>query len=65
MTGNINCITDITLSEEILEVIINHGMEGLPRAIEILYNEAMKIERIATGVQTMQMATSPRLSIVV
>ena len=45
MTGNINCITDITLSEEILEVIINHGMEGLPRAIEILYNEAMKIER--------------------
>jgi putative transposase len=45
MTGNINCETNITLTEEILEVIISHGMDGLPRAVEILYNEAMKIER--------------------
>ena len=45
MTGNINCVVNTTLSDEILEVIINHGMEGLPKAVEILYNEAMKIER--------------------
>ena len=45
MTGKINCIVDNTRSEDILEVIMNYGMEGLPRAIEILYNEAMKIDR--------------------
>ena len=45
MTGNINCGVNGTLSEGVLEVIINHGMDGLPRAMEILYNEAMKIER--------------------
>ena len=45
MTGNIHCIENTTLSNEILEVIMTHGMEGLPRALEILYNEAMKIER--------------------
>lgn len=45
MTGNINCEINNTLSEGALEVIMRYGMEGLPRAIEILYNEAMKIER--------------------
>jgi len=45
MTCNINCEQNNTVPESILEVIINHGMEGLPRAIEILTNEAMKIER--------------------
>lgn len=45
MTGNINCENNNTLSGEILEVIINHGMKGLPKAVEIIYNEAMKIER--------------------
>lgn len=45
MTGNINCVLNGTLSTELLEVIMTHGMEGLPRAIEILYNEAMIIER--------------------
>lgn len=45
MTGNINCEINDTLSEGVLEVIMRYGMEGLPRAIEILYNEAMKIER--------------------
>lgn len=28
-----------------LEAIMNAGLDGLPRAVEILYNEAMKIER--------------------
>jgi putative transposase len=41
MTDNLNN----TLSGELLEVIMNHGMEGLPRAVEILYNEAMRVER--------------------
>jgi transposase-like protein len=45
MTGNINCEINNTLSEGALEAIMRYGMEGLPRAIEILYNEAMKIER--------------------
>jgi len=45
MAGNINCDSNVTLSSEILEVVMNHGMEGLPRALEIIYNEAMKIER--------------------
>jgi len=40
MTGNINCEINNTLSEGALEVIMRYGMEGLPRAIEILYNEA-------------------------
>jgi transposase-like protein len=45
MTGNINCEINNTLTKGALEVIMNYGMEGLPRAVEILYNEAMKIER--------------------
>lgn len=45
MTGNIDCVLNSIRSNEILEVIMNYGMEGLPRAVEILYNEAMKIER--------------------
>ena len=45
MTSNIDCIVNNTRGEDILEEILNHGMEGLPRAIEILYNAAMKIER--------------------
>lgn len=45
MAGNINCGNNNTLSGDILEVIINRGMEGLPKAVEIIYNEAMRIER--------------------
>ena len=45
MTGNIHCELNTTLSHEVLEVIMQHGMEGLPKAVEILCNEAMKIER--------------------
>lgn len=45
MIGKINCETNNTISKELLEVIINHGLEGLPRAVEIMYNEAMRIER--------------------
>lgn len=45
MAGNINCGNNNTLSGDILEVIINRGMEGLPKAVELIYNEAMRIER--------------------
>lgn len=45
MACKVNCGINSTLSSEILEVVMNHGMEGLPRAVEIIYNEAMKIER--------------------
>lgn len=34
-----------TLYGQALEAIMNDGLKGLPKAMEILYNEAMKIER--------------------
>jgi transposase-like protein len=38
-------VANISAYDPALEAIMNYGLEGLPRAIEILYNEAMKIER--------------------
>lgn len=37
--------TNISANSSALEAIINFGLEGLPQAMEILYNEAMKVER--------------------
>jgi len=30
---------------EVLEVLIEHGLDGMARAMEIIFNEAMKLER--------------------
>lgn len=41
MTCNINDIAN----KNIFEIISEHGMEGLPKVVEILFNEAMRFER--------------------
>jgi len=38
-------VPDSTLVAQAMELITNIGIEGLPRAFEILFNEAMKVER--------------------
>lgn len=38
-------VKEITIFQEAMEVINEYGLEGLPRCIEIMVNEAMKIER--------------------
>ena len=39
--------TERTAVEEVMAMIMEQGLEGMPRAVEILMNEAMKRERSA------------------
>jgi len=39
------CQTNNNVLSQIMEVILNEGMEGLNKAISILINEAMQVER--------------------
>lgn len=37
--------TDINLAQDIINPILDHGLEGLPDAISLLVNHAMRVER--------------------
>ena len=37
-----------TAFKEVLEVILQNGLEGLPEALSIIINEAMRVERSRT-----------------
>ena len=40
---------DSTPLSDAMEAIAEHGMEGMGTALQILFNEAMKIERVASS----------------